>query len=83
MLGGRQVRIDIREPAQEEPEAQEETEAQPEEQPLRRLTCTRTQAASRFGTQRHSSTPTRSTPALAPAPAQIHKDYTKAPTREI
>jgi hypothetical protein len=55
------------------------TEAQLEERPLRRSTRARTQAASRSRTQRQSSTPARSTPALA----RIHKYYTRAPTREI
>ena len=46
MLGGRQVRIDVREPGQEETE----TEAQPEEHPLYRSTRAHTQADSRSGT---------------------------------
>jgi len=87
MLGEHQVRIDVRELAQEEPETQEETEAQPKEQPLRRSTRARTQAASRPATQSQSSpltsssTPARSTP--APALARIHKDYTRVSTREV
>ena len=52
------------------------------------MTRARTQAASRTGTQGHStsssrSTPARGTPAPRVAPARIHKDYTQAPTREI
>ena len=96
MLGGQRVRIDVTESAQEEPEARAEaeaqvegpTEVQQEEQPLQRSTRTRTQAASRTGTQGQSTSSARSTPARGtlaprPAPPRIHKDYTQAPTREI
>jgi len=92
MLGGRRVRIDVTESAQEEPEAEAQAEGpievQQEEQPLRRSTRTRTQVTSMTGTPGQStssarSTPARGTPAPHPAPARIHKDYTQAPTREI
>ena len=94
MLGGRHVQIYVTESAQEEPEAEAEaqvagpTQVQQEEQPLRRSTHARTQAASRTGTQGQStssarSTPGRATPAPRAAPAKIHKDYTQVPTQEI
>ena len=87
MLGGQRVWIDVTEPGQEEPhtetktQAEGPTEVRQEEQPLRRSTRTRTEAASRTGTLGQSTSSTRSTPARGtlaphPAPVRIHKDYT-------
>jgi len=58
MIGGQRVRINVRDPAHEDPDKETETEAQAEgsaegqeqEQPLRRSTRTRTQATPRTGT---------------------------------
>jgi len=59
MIGGQRVRINVRDPAQEDTDTETEAEAQAEgpaevqlqEQPLRRSTRTRTQATPRTGTQ--------------------------------
>ena len=84
MLRGQRVRINVTELGHGEPETEEEAQAegplevQQVEQPLRRSTRTRTQAASRTCTQGQSTSSARSTPAhgtlaLCPAPARIHK----------
>jgi len=59
MIGGQRVRINVRDPAQEDPDKETEAEAKAEgsieghqqEQPLWRSTRTRTQATPRTGTQ--------------------------------
>jgi len=96
MLGGQRVRINVRDPAQEDPDTDTEVEAQVEglaegqeqEEPLRRSTRTRTQATPRTGTQGQSTsaaraTPARGTPASRHRPVQIHRDLTLVSAREI
>jgi len=93
MLGGQRVRINVRDPAQEdtdtetEVEAQVEgtTEAQQQEQPLRRLTRTRTQATPQSGAQGQSTSTARATPARGTSASRqrIHRDLTLVSAREI
>jgi len=93
MIGGQCVRINVRDPAQEDPDIDTEAEAQAEgpaeaqeqEQPLRRSTRTRTQATPWTGTQGQSTSTARATPARGtPASRQrIHRDLTLLSAREI
>jgi len=96
MIGEQRVRINVRDPAQEDPDTDTEAaaqaegpvEAQEQEQPLRRSTRTRTQATPRTSTQGQSTSATRATPARGtPAPRQglvrIHRDLTLVSAREI
>ena len=96
MLGGKRVRIAVRDLAQEDPDMDTEAEAQAEgptegqqqEQPLRWSTRARTQAIPQTCTQGQStsaarSTPARGTPAPRQAQVRIHKDYTQVSAREI
>ena len=88
VLGQEETETEGQPETEAEAQTEGQSEGQQEEQPLRRSTRARTQAASRTGTQHQSSSMARSTlaqgtPAVRPAPVRIHKDYTRAPTREI